>query len=77
MHYEIKYDTKDQTKAIKDCKEWLGTKRFNQVVNIIKSDNGRTSRGLIVIGLAMQGIQGFPAQAMIDKYWSPQMTLDV
>ena len=80
MHHTIKYDVtslKSEAKAIKDCKDWLGTKQFNKVVNIIKNDCGKTSRGFVVIGLALQGIQGYPAEVMISKYWSPQRTLDI
>ena len=77
MHYEIDYSSKTVEDAINDCKEWLGTKQFNRVVTILKMDCGRTSKHLVRLGLAMQGIQGYPAEAMINKYWNPQQELDL
>jgi hypothetical protein len=74
MHYETEYDTTDvsaaQAKAIKDCKEWLGTKQFNKVVKILKEDEGRTSKQLVLFGLSLQGIQGYPANVMVELYHS-------
>jgi hypothetical protein len=74
MHYETEYDTTDvsaaQAKAIKDCKEWLGTKQFNKVVKILKEDEGRTSKQLVLFGLSLQGIQGYPASVMVELYHS-------
>ena len=74
MHYETEYDTTDvsaaQAKAIKDCKEWLGTKQFNKVVKILKEDEGRTSKQLVLFGLSLQGIQGYPANVMLELYHS-------
>lgn len=74
MHYEIKYDTSDvsaaQLKAIKDCKGWLGAKQFNKVVSILKQDEGRTSKQLVLFGLSLQGIEGYPAEVMIELYHS-------
>ena len=81
MSYEIEYDTTDvakaEAKAIKDCKQWLGVKQFNKVTKILKEDKGRAPRSIIRAGLSFQGIQGYPAEVMIDKYWSPQMELDL
>ena len=72
--YEIKYDTLDvsaaQAKAIKDCKEWLGTKQFNKVVKILQVDNGQTSKKMVLLGLSFQGIQGYPAEVMVELYHS-------
>jgi hypothetical protein len=74
MHYETEYDTTDvsaaQAKAIKDCKDWLGTKQFNKVVKILKEDEGRTSKQLVLFGLSLQGIQGYPANVMVELYHS-------
>jgi len=77
MHYEINYSDKTTEDAIKDCKKWLGTTQFNKVVKILKEDCGRTPRHFVLLGLAMQGIQGYPAEIMIDEYWSPQQELDL
>ena len=81
MGYTIKYDRLNedeaQAKAIKDVKDWLGTKQFNKVAKILANDHGRSSRFMITLGLSMQGIEGYPAEVMADKYWSPQMLLDL
>jgi len=80
MSYEIKYDTTNplaESNALMDCRKWLGNRQYHKVIDILKSDNGRTPRSLVVFGLSMQGIQGYPAEVMINKYWSPQMLLDL
>jgi hypothetical protein len=79
MHYEIKYDTQDreaaEEKAIADCKQWLGKKQFNKVVQLLKGDKGQSPRHAVLFGLGMQGIQGYPAEVMADRYWTPQREL--
>ena len=80
MSYEIQYSNTESAetvkKALNDCKDWLGKAQYKKVCDILKADHGQTSPNLIRIGLMMQGIQGYPAQAMIDTYWSPQRRLD-
>ena len=80
MSYEIEYSDIESPdtikKALDDCKQWLGNAQYKKVCDILKADQGRTPPHLIRFGLMMQGIQGYPAQALIDKYWSPQMQLD-
>jgi len=80
MSYEIEYSNtasaETAKKALDDCKDWLGKARYKKVCDILKTDHGQTTPSLIRIGLMMQGIQGYPAQAMIDTYWSPQRRLD-
>ncbi len=61
--------------ALKDCKAWLGTKDYRRIIRILTQDRGRTSRNLIMIGLAMQGVQGYPAEVMVQEFWSPQRDL--
>lgn len=79
-HFTVDYNTikageKRVAKALKDCKDWLGTKQYRKIIQIIKADNGRTSRNLLLFGLAMRGVQGYPAEVMIDEFWSPQRDL--
>jgi hypothetical protein len=71
MHYEIDYSSKINAAeaAEQDCIEWLGKKQFNKVIAILRADEGRSSEHLVVLGLSLQGIQGYPAQVLIDKYW--------
>lgn len=71
MHYEIDYTNNPNAaaEAEKDCIEWLGKKQFNKVIAILQSDAGRSSENLVRLGLSMQGIQGYPAEVLIQKYW--------
>ena len=79
MSYEIEYDTKDpkaEAKALKDIKDFWGTKHFNKVAKALADDHGRSSKRMILISLGMCGVQGYPARVLLDKYWTPQMLLD-
>jgi len=62
--------------AIQDCKKYLGTRQFKKIVYILQGDKGQTPRNLVRLGLALQGIQGYPADAMIDMFWDSQRELD-
>jgi hypothetical protein len=81
MSYNIEYDLslpeQAQAQAIADCKDWLGSKKFKKVINLLKEDKGRTSRNIVIFALSFQGIQGYPAEAMVNKYWNPQRELDI
>lgn len=74
MSYEIDYNklpaNEREAQAIKDCMEWLGKKQFAKVVEILVLDNGESPRQLVRLGLMMQGIQGYPAEVMIDRFWT-------
>lgn len=61
--------------ALKDCKLWLGTKQYHKVIRILTTDRGRTPRNFIYLGLMLQGIQGYPADVMVQEFWSPQRDL--
>ena len=79
MSYEIEYDTTDpkaEAKALKDIKDFWGTKHFNKVTKVLAEDHGRSSKRMILISLGMCGVQGYPARVLLDKYWTPQMLLD-
>ena len=79
MSYEIHYsDCKSPEtiqKALDDCKRWLGAKQYKKVCKILEADNGQTPRNLVRVGLMMQGIEGYPAEVMIDTYWNQQREL--
>lgn len=79
MSYEIEYNDLEspQTiqKALDDCEQWLGSVQFKKVCEILQADNGRTSASLVRFGLMMLGIQGYPAKAMMDTYWTRQRDL--
>ena len=74
MSYEIEYtDCKSPEtiqKALEDCRNWLGADLYEKISLILIQDKGQTSRNLIRMGLMMQGIQGYPAEAMINTYWT-------
>jgi len=73
MHYDIDYSGMDaaaaEAKAEQDCIKWLGKRQFNKVVGLLQADQQSSKEHMIRLGLAMQGIQGFPAEVMIQKYW--------
>jgi len=71
MHYEIDYTNKANAAdaAEQDCIKWLGKKQFNKVVAILRDDEGRSSEQLVLLGLSMQGIQGYPARVLMARYW--------
>jgi hypothetical protein len=71
MHYEIDYTNKANAAeaAEQDCIEWLGKKQFNKVVAILLADERRSSEQLVLLGLSMQGIQGYPARVLMERYW--------
>lgn len=80
MHYTVEYVGYENPEAkadaaIADCKKWLGKKQFAQVVRILQNDKGQSTRQLVLFGLAMQGIQGYPAEVMVGRYWTPQREL--
>jgi hypothetical protein len=39
------------------------------------ADRGRTSRNFVFLSLALQGVQGYPAEVMVQEFWSPQRDL--
>jgi hypothetical protein len=79
MSYEIEYNDLKSLEtiqqALNDCKDWLGADQYARISMILMEDKGRTSRNLLRMGLMMQGIQGYPAEAMIETYWTPQREL--
>lgn len=79
MRYTVQYsDLASQetvNKALADCKKWLGNAQFKNVCKILQADNGRTSASLVRFGLSLQGIEGYPATALMDTYWTRQRNL--
>jgi hypothetical protein len=73
--YEIKYDTTDEQKAkdkaIQDCKDWLGEENFAKLIKAFERDIASvpSPRQEIKLGLMMIGIQGYPAEVLIDTYY--------
>ena len=73
MHYTIEYDDvtscDTKQKALDDCRKWLGRRQFNKVVQLLKEDQQQSSRYMVTVGLSFQGIEGYPAEVLIDTYW--------
>lgn len=73
--YTIKYDFTDEQqakdKAIQDCKDWLGEENFAKLIEAFKKDIASvpSPRQEIKVGLMMIGIQGYPAEVLIDTYY--------
>jgi hypothetical protein len=67
---EFRYDINSQEgrdQAVSDVKRWLGRKGFDQLVQVIAAGhyNPRWIRN--AMGL-LQGIEGYPVRAMIQRY---------
>lgn len=82
MGYEINYAGMEPAaaadKAVKDVKQWLGVKQFNKVVKILQGkEDGTLPRSWAYMALEFSGVRGFPAEVMIDRYWQPQLPLDL
>ena len=81
MSYEIAYadleSAETKKKALSDIKDYWGAKHFKKVSKALADDHGRSSRRMIIISLMMCGVQGYPADVLLDTYWTPQMLLDL
>lgn len=73
MAYEVEYSDLDSPetiqKALNDCRKWLGDANYKKVCNMLTADKRQTAERMVFLGLAMVGIQGYPAKVMIDVYW--------
>jgi hypothetical protein len=57
---------------VKDVKQWLGVKQFNKVVKILQGkEGGFLPRSWAYTALEFNGVRGFPAKVMVDRYWNP------
>lgn len=77
IHYSDTESEKTENAAIKDVKNYLGTKQFNRIVKLLGGSEGVMPRNFALFGLMMQGVQGYPAEVMIKRYWQPQLPLDL
>lgn len=79
MHYNVDYsgmtEEEQVKKALKDIKEWWGTAHYNKCAKALQEDAGKSTRQLLLVGMSLAGVEGFPAHAFIDTYWNPQMEL--
>ena len=71
MSYETRYEGSEadkKAKALADCEEWLGKKQYNKVRKILQQGlKDGASKKLLIFGLSMQGIQGYPAVVMVEN----------
>lgn len=79
MHYTVEYsDLGSQEtvkKALADCKGWLGARRLKKLCAALTEDRGRSHPRAVRMGLAVLGIEGYPATVLMDTYWTRQRDL--
>jgi hypothetical protein len=74
MKYEISYANFDNPeakkhKAIQDCKNYLGGDHFDKLTKeIAKVPDTEDNRNGVIFWLSFAGIEGYPADALIDEY---------
>ena len=80
MSSEIEYadleSAETKQKALSDIKDFWGASHFKKVTEALAEDHGRSSRRMINISLMMCGVQGYPADVLLDTYWTRQMLLE-
>lgn len=73
MHYFIEYENLEsdvtKRKALQDCKDFLGARKFKEVSLILANDHRQTSKHIVLFGLSLTGIEGYPAEVMLETYW--------
>jgi hypothetical protein len=71
MSYEIRYEgdaAEKEAKALADCKNWLGEAQYRKVCEILQQAvKEGASEELLLFGLSMQGIQGYPAAVLVQN----------
>ena len=76
MSYEINYSNltgrAKRQKALDDCKSYLGEERYNKIMAALETQltqgGPQAKREFMLMSLAfLVGIQGYPAEAMIDE----------
>ena len=71
MSYEVKYDAADEVAnaraAIIDALRYLGAPTFRHLVRCLRRYPD-TPHGQVRVALMMQGVQGYPVQAIIARY---------
>jgi hypothetical protein len=76
MGYTRDYsDLSSETKAdsaIEDVKDWLGKKDFAQMVANLRGEHGIMPKQWAYMSLMMAGVQGYPATAMVERYWKAE-----
>lgn len=76
MKYTVDYsqypEWQAKIEAMKDTQDWLGKVKFRKVVKLLKQDNESSLR-MLYFALALVGVQGYPAQVMIDLYAPKQL----
>lgn len=76
MTYTIEFTDVDPkrkaARAIEAAKDYLGEDRFTEVIGLftgaIKAGE-ITTRKHVRLGMSFVGIQGYPVEALIEKYW--------
>ena len=74
MTYTIEYPATDPDRAVKaiaGAESYLGDK-FTEIIGLFTQgiEAGElTTRKQVRLGMAFAGIQGYPVEALIEKYW--------
>lgn len=58
--------------AIADVKDWMGEEDFAKMVANLRGDHGIMPKQWAFMGLMMAGVQGYPATAMVERYWKAE-----
>jgi hypothetical protein len=71
MSYIEKYD--DEWEAFEGVVKWLGEGQANVVFGVLRQaiDEGAPP-GTIRLGFALQGVEGYPVKAFLDRYYPYQ-----
>ena len=56
-----------ESKAIQDCKNYLGESTFEKLIDIIQKAKNEDS---VFAGLGLLGIEGFPANVLVNTYFN-------
>jgi hypothetical protein len=65
---DIASEEKKADAAIADVRDWMG-KDFTRMVETLRGDHGIMPKQWAYMALMMAGVQGYPATAMVERYW--------
>lgn len=71
-NYSVIEPEKQADSAIEDVKDWMGEEDFAKMVANLRGDHGIMPRHWAYMSLMMAGVQGYPATAMVERYWKAE-----
>ena len=70
-HYDVDYSTLEgeakKAKALEDIKEWLGEKKFDEVTELLKSDESSKNFDKFAFYCGLVGVQYYPVEAWFEE----------